>query len=457
MAGEQPYDRWHISNEKSWRAQNRGKALPAPCGCGEGLRPSKDHGVPMRWQAQWEELPGPDGKRKRRHKNFPHNRKQAAAAWQRQMKAAVEEGRTPTLPRSRKQKPEGPTIAEYVETFLEEHEGRSGTKEAYGYRLRGHVVPALGDRPIVEMRRADYKRFFTQLRTDEVAQTTRSGVKKALSAMLTAALDDPDFGELMPGNQVIGLKVPQGRRAKVPLSWAHVTALAEEIEPGFEMLIWYGSLQGLRSMEASAVRKRRMLCKARKLDVQEQARDGGFAPPKTQYSVAVLPVGSFLIERYEVQMLRRAIPPSADTARKRVARGWQPPPVEFEDLVTVTRYGTPLDEEALCRRFKRAVRAARARGVMVPLEATFRDLRDFMDAVLIAAGVAPRSVQVRMRHGTLAETMDTYGFALEVDWENAPASFEELYGIPAPPGLPKVALVPRAKRRKRGALAPLPR
>ncbi len=69
-----------------------------------------------------------------------------------------------------------------------------------------------------------------------------------------------------------------------------------------------------------------------------------------------------------------------------------------------------------------------------------------MDAVLIAAGVPPRRVQARMRHGALAETRDTYGFALEVDWENAPAFFEELYGFPAPPGLPAEALVPRSER-----------
>ncbi|GGV78531.1 hypothetical protein GCM10010294_47630 [Streptomyces griseoloalbus] len=83
---------------------------------------------------------------------------------------------------------------------------------------------------------------------------------------------------------------------------------------------------------------------------------------------------------------------------------------------------------------------------MVPEAATFGDLRDFMNAVLIATGVPPRSVQGRMRHGTLAETLDTYGFALEVDWENAPALFEELYGFPAPSGLPEAALVPQAER-----------
>ncbi|MGW4912624.1 hypothetical protein [Streptomyces sp. NPDC004270] len=88
--------------------------------------------------------------------------------------------------------------------------------------------------------------------------------------------------------------------------------------------------------------------------------------------------------------------------------------------------------------------------VMVPESARFRDLRDFMDAVLVASGVPHRDVQARMRHGTLALTLDAYGFAMEADWANAPASFEELFGIPAPPGLPEAALTPRAERLGRG-------
>lgn len=64
--------------------------------------------------------------------------------------------------------------------------------------------------------------------------------------------------------------------------------------------------------------------------------------------------------------------------------------------------------------------------------ATFRDLRECLDAVLVASGVPNRDVQTRIRHETLALTLDSYGFAREAGWENAPASFEELFGIPAP-------------------------
>ncbi|MEW1824197.1 hypothetical protein [Streptomyces sp. NPDC088196] len=123
--------------------------------------------------------------------------------------------------------------------------------------------------------------------------------------------------------------------------------------------------------------------------------------------------------------------------------------------MTVGHLGTPVQETTLCRAFGMAKEAAHVRGVMVPEGTTFRHLRDFMDAVLIASGLPVRSVQIRMRHSTLAMTLDTYGFALEVDWENAPASFEELFGIPEPPGLPEAALVPRAERIGRSAATPV--
>lgn len=125
-----------------------------------------------------------------------------------------------------------------------------------------------------------------------------------------------------------------------------------------------------------------------------------------------------------ITMERRTAPPSASALSHRRRSGWTPRPVEYDQLVTVTRRGTPLRRNTLSEAFNRAKERARAKGVMVPPTATFRDLRDFMDAVLIAAGVRPRSVQARMRHGKLAETLDTYGFALEVDWENASAFFE---------------------------------
>lgn len=442
MAKEEPYDRWHLKRPKPGQAE---------CPDHPGLYRSEEHERGDRWLARWRNEQG-----KQESKSFPDGRKTAALKHQRSMRAAVEEGREPLPHAGRRAKSAVPTIAEYVETFLTEHEVRDSTAETYGYRLRGHVVPYLGHRLITEPRRPDYKRYFARLKADGMPDSTRSHVKKALSAMLSAALDDPDFGHLMPGNQVLGLKLPQGQREKPRLSWAHVVALVEEIAPRYQMLVWYGALQGLRSMEAAGVRTIDMKCRLALLEVVEQRQDGRAAPLKTKYSRATLPMGQFLMDKYLAHMATLRGPLSAAALRKRERRGLPPIDPEYAELVSLTRYWSPVQENGLCRAFTLAKEAARAKGVMVPEAATFRDLRDFMDAVLIAARVPPRSVQARMRHGTLAETLDTYGFALEVDWENAPASFEELYGIPAPPGLPDAALVPQAERELSRAAALLP-
>ncbi len=436
MATEEPYDRWHKSRPD-----------PGESECPEhpGLVPSADHGCEKRWQARWRDKNG-----RQRSRNFPKNKKKAALAFQRSQRAAVEEGRDPFPHRGRKDSSDTPTIGAYVETFLARHEGRPGTVDTYGFRLRRHVVPALGQRSVADVNRGEYRDFFTALKNKGMPDTTRSGVKKSLSAMLSMAVEDG----YLQGNPVAGIRLPKGSGRGVRLAWEHVVALAEEIDPRYELLIWFGALQALRSMEAAGVRRSDMETVAGKQLVEEQRQRGKAVPLKTEASQAPLAVGSFLLDKYQNHLARWRAPLSAAALRKRERRGLPPIPEEYASLVTVTRYGTPVRENALCRAFDLAKEGARRRGVKVPADATFRDLRHFADAVLVASGLEPRKVQARMRHARLAETLDTYGYLIwEVDWENAPAAFEELYGITAPAGLPEAALVPRVERELRGTTA----
>jgi hypothetical protein len=192
MAKEEPYDRWH-------------KAKPKPgepeCRQHLGRVQSADHGCEKRWQARWRDRNG-----QQRSKNFPKNKKTAALAYQRSQRAAVEEGRDPFPHRRRKAESGKPTVTEYVETFLSRHEGRPGTVDTYRYRLLGHAVPALGPRRIDDVKRGEYRDFFAALKSGGMPDTTRSGVKKALSAMLSMAVED---GHL-EGNPVSGIRLPKG-------------------------------------------------------------------------------------------------------------------------------------------------------------------------------------------------------------------------------------------------------
>ena len=162
MAKEEVYDRWHKTRPQEGEPQ---------CPEHPGLVPSADHGCEKRWQARWRDKNG-----RQQTKSFPKNKKTTAIAYQRSQRAAVEEGRDPLPRRRQRRSARVPTIAEYVETFLEEHEVRNSTREGYGYRLRRYVVPHLGARPITEVRRPEYKKFFAALRADGMLNCQRSSV-----------------------------------------------------------------------------------------------------------------------------------------------------------------------------------------------------------------------------------------------------------------------------------------
>lgn len=255
MPKEEVYDRWHKARPKDGEPE---------CPEHPGLVPSADHGCEKRWQARWRDSSG-----RQRSKNFPKNRKTAAIAYQRGQRAAVEEGRDPLPHRGRRNK-EMPTIEEYVETFLSRHEGRPGTIDSYSSRLRVQVVPVLGERLLGDVKRGEYRDFFAGLRRGGMPDTTRTAVKQALSVMLSMAVEDG----YLEGNPVAGIRLPQGNSRSTRLTWQLVVALAEEIYPRYELLVWYGALQALRPMEAVAVRREDMETVPGWQAVVEQRRRG---------------------------------------------------------------------------------------------------------------------------------------------------------------------------------------
>ncbi|MDH6134925.1 hypothetical protein P3T37_004334 [Kitasatospora sp. MAA4] len=443
---EDPYDLWHVTDVEKYAAKlkAKGRLLPEPCGCKPaGQIPTADHGKAKRWRAEWRDANG-----KQRYRTFAPNRKTAARNFQRSQRAAVSEGRDP-VPAQGSARSGVPTVAECVAQYLSEHERREGTVEAYESRLRVHVVPAFGGRPVNSVTRAEYKTWFSELKKSGMPDTTRSGVRKALSAMLSWAVEND--GCRMSGHPVKGIRLSQETRARetARLTWAHVVVLAEEIDGRYEFMFWQGALQALRSMEAAGVRDQDMTCDADGglQAVEKQQRRRKDAPLKTRSSRTVLDVGSFLARKYLTHCARYRRPLSDVEVRRRERRGLAPIRPEYAELVTLTRYWTPVQENSLCRAFDKAKERARARGVDVPEQATFRDLRHFVDAVLMASGLEPRKVQAA--DAARADGRDCQHIRWHVDWENAPASFTELYGIEAPAGLPEAALWPAAERERR--------
>lgn len=417
-------DRWHKSRRR-----------PGDLECAKhGMVPSTNHGDGMRWQARWQTADG-----EQRSKNF--ELKIPAREHQNKMRAmAADEGgpadgrlvveAAGSRPLPSPAVPKSPPVSEYVETFLARHEGRDGTVDAYGSRLRHHVVPALGERPVGELRRAEIVDFFAGLRRAGVSDGSRGAVRKALSALLTSAVE---IDELLDANPVLGLRMAKAKPLQVNLTRVQVEALAAAMNPKLAILVWLGACAGLRLGECSGLRRRDINFGRRTITVEVQRQKGAEVELKTVASHATIPVDQFLLDRITAHLAQWRAPVSEAELRRRARRGAGPLPVNTEELVVVNRLYLPLRRGPATD----AVAVAAAKTA-VPEGTSHRALRRFYIASLGKSGLDPKEVQRRARHGRFGETWDGYAYAMEGDpIPKGEGPFDQLFGDGHPKSPPE--------------------
>jgi hypothetical protein len=113
--------------------------------------------------------------------------------------------------------PPAVTMAAAIEEFIEAAEqGRAVNRSGRRYRpsalrdltgiLRFHVAPALGERPLPEVRRADIQTFVNRLGTERLSESRIRSVISALRALYAYAIDR-GYVEFNPAD---GLTMPSG-------------------------------------------------------------------------------------------------------------------------------------------------------------------------------------------------------------------------------------------------------
>jgi hypothetical protein len=95
------------------------------------------------------------------------------------------------------------TFERYSQTWLEQARLnlKASTVRFYEGHLAQHIVPALGQRAIGDLRRADCRDLVTACRTKGLKATTVRGIARTLSTSLTQAVED----ELLPANPALRL------------------------------------------------------------------------------------------------------------------------------------------------------------------------------------------------------------------------------------------------------------
>ena len=102
-------------------------------------------------------------------------------------------------------------------------------------------------------------------------------------------------------------------------------------------------------------------------------------------------------------------------------------PVNETGLVMTNRCGRMVRRSSFGTCWQAAVAAAG-----LPPGTRFHDLRHFYASTLIAANLYPKGVQARMRHATLAETMDTYGNLFEGHEEQGRGALDRAFATDVP-------------------------
>lgn len=280
---------------------------------------------------------------------------------------------------------------------------RPNSVDLYDSHLRNHLVPLLGDRQIGALRRTDMKAVVAAL-SRTLAPATVTTVFAVLRAMMAAAVDDG----LIPGNPCSRVPLPRVEaRVLEPLSVAAVSALAAAITPRYEVAVWLGAGAGLREGEVFGLLASRVRFLQRRLLVEEQGQRGELVPPKTKASKAPVPLDDLILSKVSEHLAR-----------------W---PVNGTGLVMTNRCGRMVQRSSFGDCWRKAVADAG-----LPPGTRFHDLRHFYASTLIAAGLHPKVIQARLRHATLAETMDTYGHLFEGHEEQGRGALDRAFASDVP-------------------------
>jgi len=193
---------------------------------------------------------------------------------------------------------ESPTLAEFVELYLAQHEGEPETTAKLRWLLR-KAVRALGDRRLSELRSpaiAAWRMTVPAGHRFEATQALRQVLARAVS-----------WGLLDVNPAKLGVENPQRRyREKRPFdSWDELNALVDALGPRHGPMVLFAAATGLRPGEWLALEHRDIDREARVAYVRRTFRDGRVKTPKTRASVRAVPLQAIALAALDERVPRQ--------------------------------------------------------------------------------------------------------------------------------------------------------
>ena len=280
------------------------------------------------------------------------------------------------------------TLAEYCPRWLAAQQCRPSTLAMYSSHVRNHIVPMLGRRPLVALRRSDISAFVVDLTHKQLATATVVTIYRVLAMILRSAV----HARLLAASPCYKIKLPgMPPRRLQALTADQVGALLEHAPPRDYAVLALGVGTGMRQGEVLGLTLPHLRLLARELSVERQCRVDPGGPPEitdeleTAASRRVVPLPQFVVTALARHIELFGLGPEQT--------------VLFSPRGDLWRRGS----------FNDSVWKPALRRAGLPHEYGFHALRHTYASSLIAAGLHPRVIQARLGHKSIVETMDTYG------------------------------------------------
>lgn len=250
----------------------------------------------------------------------------------------------------------------------------------YEQALRTRILPALGDKPLSEIRRSDLQRLVNRLMAEGLSASSIRNALLPLRAIYRNALALDEVAV----NPTTGVQLPavRGRRERIASPGEAAELIAALPKP--DRALWATALYaGLRSGEMQALADELVDLDKNLLHVQwSWDPKAGRVAPKSRAGRRTVPVARAL----RLHLLEHQL-----------ARGRR------SGLFFGREDGRPFSNQAVTRRAERTWRAAGLEPIGL------HDCRHTFASLMIAASVNAKTLSAFMGHASITMTLDRYG------------------------------------------------